>query len=246
MAYQAVTLAELQTDLSSRTEGNPWWTPEEARLALNEGLRLWNAATGMWVRKTYPVPVPEDHYVPLDSSITQATRVLWNAVPLEKGSLADFDYGLPGWRAAVAGDVGHPDRPSYWAPVSLTLINIYPAMAFGQFPAVLEVAGVHDTPVLVAAGDFVDLGQEQHDVLLGYALHVLSFKLGGQRLVATYPGWVGFLKAAAAENRQFAASAFYRRLLGLDMQRWLKRAERPVQNPVDRMLEILSQQDQGS
>lgn len=239
MAYQQTTLAELQTQLAQRTESSPWWSAEEARLALNEGLRIWNALTGRWITKVYPEPVPRDPYVPLPGAMTQATRVLWQGIPLEKGSLADFDYGIPSWRKGVAGETGHPARPSYWAPVALNLFVLYPAMATDQFPGSLEVAGVHQTPLLVNAGDYVDLGDELLDVLLGYALHVLSFKVGGQRLVASYPGWLEFLKAGAAENRQFAASAFYRRLLGLDQQRWLRRQERPVQNPVDGVLETV-------
>lgn len=241
--YQAVTLSQLQTQLAQRTESSPWWSAEEARLALNEGLRVWNAITGCWTDKFYPTPIPNDPWVPLPGAMTQATRVLWDKVPLEKGSLADFDYGIPNWRNAVSGATGHPARPSYWAPVALNLLVLYPAMSTAQFPGSLEVAGVHQTPLLVNAGDFVDLGQEQHDVLLGYALHALSLKVGGQRLVDSYAGWIAFLTAGAAENRQFAASKFYRRLLGLDAQRWVRRQERPVQNPVDQVLASVQTQE---
>lgn len=190
--------------------------------------------------KFYATPVPNDPYIPLVGAITQATRVLWNGIPLDKGSLADFDYGIPNWRNAIAGVSPHPARPSYWAPIALNLLAIYPATP--DFPTTVEVAGVHQTPLLVNAGDYVDLGDEQINVLLGYALHQLSFKVGGQRLVDSYSGWIDFLKAAAAENKQFAASAFYRRLLGLDLQRWVKRQERPVVNPVDSALERITQQ----
>lgn len=236
MPYQQTTLLSLQTQLASRTEGNPWWSAEEARLAVNEGLRIWNALTGFWVTKFYPGVVPNDPYVALPNAMTQATRVLWNGIPLEKCSLTDLDYGIPNWRNAVSGVSPHPSRPSYWAPVALTLLVIYPADNGLDFPASMEVAGVHDTPILTAPGDFVDLGEEELDILLAYAQHVLAFKVGGQRLVDSYAGWIGLLKAAAAENSQIAASAFYRRLLGLDMQRQLRRQTRVVENPVDRVL----------
>lgn len=243
MSYQAITLADLQTALAARTDANPWWSAEQARLALNEGLRIWNAATAQWTAKLPAVAVPNDPFVPVTSALTQATRVLWNAIPLEKCSLADLDYGIPAWRGALAGQAGHPSRPSYWAPVALNLLVVYPAVVV--FPTALEIAGVAATPLLVNAGDFVDLGQEQHDVLLGYALHVLTFSVGGPRLVQTYPGWIRFLQAAAAQNRQFAASAFYRRLLGLDAQRWLRRQERPAVNPVDQVIAQASQSEGG-
>jgi hypothetical protein len=231
VAYQAVTLASLQTQLGFRTDTSPWWTNEEARLALNEGLRIWNAATGRWVTKFYRPTVPKDPWVALGVTMTQATRVLWNGIPLEKCSQADLDWGFPGWRGATTQTPGAPSRPVYWAPVSLNLFTIYPADFVGL--NTLEIAGVHDTPILVNPGDFVDLGQEEHDNLLGYALHVLSFKKGGQFLVTSYAGWINFLKAAAKENDQFAASKFFRRLLGLDAQRVLTPLELPVTNPVD-------------
>lgn len=247
MAYQAVTLAQLQADLAARTDSHPWWTPEQARLALNEGLRIWSAATCRWTTKGYAPCVPNDPYVPLifpvasynpvsgQQALAPAVRVLFNGRPLEKVSMADLDLAVPNWRATTTATAGAPDRPVYWAPVALNLIVIYPAVT--AFPTTLEIAGVQQTPILVNPVDYVDLGQEQHDVLLGYALHVLTFSMGGQRFTATYPGWLELLKSAAAENRQFAASATYRRLLGLDMQRWIRRQERPAANAVDQALQ---------
>jgi hypothetical protein len=204
-------------------------------------MRIWNAATGRWLTKYLVPDVPNDCYVSCPLTLSQATRVLWNAIPLEKCSQADLDYGFPNWRGTTTATLFAPARPVYWAPVSLNLLVIYPADAGLNFLNTLEVAGVIQTPLLVAAGDFVDLGQEELDVLLGYALHVLSLKVGGQRLVDSYAGWLAFLKAAAAENRQFAASTFYRRLLGLDAQRWIRRQERPVENPVDGVLQTIQQ-----
>src|SRR5665213_2856095 len=183
MAYTAVTLAQLQAQLSARTENLPFWSAGEATAALNEGLRIWNAATGRWVTKFYRPTVPNDPFVALDSTIAQSVRVLWNGIPLEKCSEADLDYGIPNWRNATTRTAGHPSRPVYWAPFSLTLIALYPADAAVN---ALEIAGVHQTPLLVNPSDFIDLGQEEHDVLLGYALHVLAFKKGGQFLVNSY------------------------------------------------------------
>ena len=219
MSYQQVTLGTLKARLADRYDAVPYWSAEEARRALNEGLRVFSAATGFWRTEVLTQTVPNDPYVALPSALTQATRVLWNAIPLEKCALADLDYGIPNWRNAIAGTTPHPSRPAYWAPVALTLLVIYPADNGLDFPSSMEVAGIHNTPVLVNAGDFVDLGQEQLDILLAYAQHVLALKVGGQTLVDSYAGWIGLLTAAAAENQQIAASQFYRRLLGLDMQR---------------------------
>jgi hypothetical protein len=231
MPYQQVTLADLQAQLAARTDTNPWWTPEEARLALNEGLRIWNAATGRWVTKFPLRPVPNDPFVPLVGNVALPLRVLWNNIPLEKCGQNDLDYGFPGWRGATIATPGAPYRPVYWAPISLNLLVLYPAV--DGITTALEVAAVQQTPLLVNPGDFIDLGQEEHDLLLGYALHVLTFSIGGQRFQLTLPKLKAFLEAAGAQNRQFAATSWYRRFLGLDAQRWFRPAERKVQNPVD-------------
>ena len=245
--YQSVTLADLQAALEARVDSHPWWTAEQARLALNEGLRIWSAATAFWPAKGYAPCTPNDPYVPLifpvaaynpvsgQQALAPGVRVLYNGRPLEKVSMADLDLAVPNWRAATTASDGAPDRPVYWAPVALNLIAIYPAVT--TYPTMLEIAGVQTTPVLVNPGDYIDLGQEQHDALLGYALHVLTFSMGGQRFTATYPGWLAFLRAASAENAQLAATALFRRLLGLDVQRWIKRQDRPAVNAVNQALQ---------
>lgn len=219
--YQQVTLGTLKQRLAERYESTPYWTAEEARRALNEGLRIYSAATGFWRLPILTQTVPNDPYVAVPGTLVQGTRVLWNDLPLEPASLFDFDYALPNWRGTTTATAGAPARPVYWARLGLNLLAIYPADAFASVGGThsLVIHGIRNTPILVSDPDFVDLGQEQHDVLLGYAQHVLAFKLGGQALVSTYPGWLALLKAAAQTNKQFAASLFYRRVMGLDQQR---------------------------
>lgn len=235
MAYQQITLADLQVALADRYESVPYWTPEDARLALNEALKVWNAATGFWHAPFLKAVVPNDPYVAVTGSLIQGTRVTYNGIPLEKASLADFNYSIHNWRGTTTASPGAPDRPVYWAPVSLSLLVIYPAdTAFGNN---LLIDGVRATPLLVNALDFVDLGQEEHDVLLGYALHVLAFKVGGSLLTHSYGGWQAFLRAAGQRNKQFAASAFYRQVMGLDQQRRVFPPDKQVPGIVDALLD---------
>lgn len=233
--YQQVSLAQLQAQLASRVENVPWWTPDEARRAINEGMRLYGAATGFW-RTIVSVPtVPNDPYVALPGSIVQSARVTWNGLPMEPCTIQDFWYSLHNWRGTTTATPGAPSRPVYWARASLTLLAIYPADAYASIAGTdaLQINGIRNTPILVNPGDFIDLGQEQFDVLLGYAQHVLAFKIGGEALTATYPGWLALLQAAARENRQFAASSFYRALMGLDTLRRMRGTEDAVQTAVD-------------
>jgi hypothetical protein len=238
MAYQQVQLATLQQRLADRYEGVPFWTADEARRAINEGMRIFSAATGFW-RTVVNIPtVPNDPYVALPGTIVQAARVTWNGLPLEPCAMADFWYGIHNWRGTTTATPGAPPRPVYWARSSLTLLAIYPADATTGVTGTnaLQINGVRSTPILVNPGDYIDLGQEQFDVLLGYAQHVLAFKLGGEYLTATYPGWLALLKAAARENRQFAASSFYRKAMGLDELRRMRGTEKDIQSAADEVV----------
>ncbi len=243
MAYQQVTLATLKTRLAERYEGVPYWSAEEARRALNEGLRIYSAATGFWrIALTLPT-VPNDPFVAVPGTLVAGTEVRWNGLPLEPCSLFDLDYLFPNWRAATTAQGGViPTRPVYWARIALNLLAIYPADAFASVGGTdsLLVNGVRQTPVLVSDPDFVDLGQEQHDLLLGYAQHVLAFKVGGQALTSTYPAWLAFLQAMAASNRRFAQSAWYRQVLGLDQERRFRPTSATVHGAIDQAVQQAS------
>lgn len=240
MAYAQVTLATLKLRLAERVEGVPYWTGEEARLALNEGLRIYSAATGFWRVALPLVTVPNDPFVAVPGTVVSTAQLKWNGLVLEPCSLFDLDYLFPNWRATTTADGGSiPTRPVYWARIALNLLAIYPADAFASVAGThsLLVDGVRQTPVLRIDPDFVDLGQEQLDLLLGYAQHVLAFKLGGEALTSTYPAWLAFLQALAASNRRFAASAWYRQVLGLDQQRRMRPVSVPVQGAVDQAIQ---------
>jgi hypothetical protein len=243
MAYQQVNLAQLEQALAARVESVPWWTQDEFRRAINEGMRIYSASTGYW-RTLISVPtIPGNHYVPLPGSLVQGTRVTWNGLPLEPVTLTDLSWSIRNWRGTTTTTPGAPPRPIYWARASLTLLMIYPADAYASVYGTntLQINGVRNTPILVNQTDYIDLGQEQFDTLLGYAQHVLSFKLGGQALVSTYPGWMALLKAAAEENRQFAKSSWYRKTMGLDILHKARDTEKDVQGTADEAEQAVGQ-----
>ena len=214
MAFHNVTLAELQTQLAERYDGAPFWTADQSRRAINEALRIWNVLTGTWrARFTYPT-VPSAPYMPLSGGVVKAIRVSLAGATLDPGSIDGFDMGLPNWE-------GVPGTPRYWAPVSLTLIALAPPPAFGLAGANAVVVDViAPAPILVNAGDFLDLGSEELSTLLGYALHVLAQSQGLEALKATHPLYLAFFRAAALRNAVLSASSFYRGLLGLDRLRF--------------------------
>lgn len=220
MPYTTTTLAALQTLMIQRWDQVVFWTAEEARLALNESLREWNLLTGRWrerVQLSVTANIPE---IALSGVISYGMRVTTAAgLPLIPSSLADLDLGHPPWRLqtiATGGDV--PTVPTLWAPVSLTRIAIWPTLAVTT-PNALLLDGVLRTPVLVLAGDFVDLGEEIVDVIADMALHVAAFKEAGDRWRATRPYFEAFLQAAADENSLLKQHQAYRRFAGLDRRR---------------------------
>jgi hypothetical protein len=226
MAYQQTTLADLRASLRDRTEFVPWWTDDDADAALNEAVRVWSCATAAFRTSVSQVTVPNDPFVALPGTLMQVTRLLFAGTPMERVSLTDLNLTIPNWRGTTTATAGAPTTPIYWAPLSLSLLVIYPADAASH---ALTVEGIRATPLLIAEDDFIDVGAEELNQLLGYAVHALAFKNGGQTLASTYPQWVGFLKAAAEHNQQFARSAFYRRVQGQDQLRRIPPVESQAQ-----------------
>ena len=215
MAYAAVTLSTLQTRLNERLENSAFYVTAELTLALNEALRVWNLYTGTWRSRITVALKPEsDSYFTLPQSMAFPMRMQSGNTPMAKSSLHDLDCGKPGWEGQLIGDTGVPAAPSVWAPVSLTLIAYWPRVALTG--TTLTIDGVAATPVLVNAGDYIDLNESRHNVLLDYAKHYLSIKRGGMELQQTSPSLIAFLEAAADENALFRESSFFRWAMARD------------------------------
>src|SRR3989304_1004123 len=108
MPYTPVTLADLKAHLKQRTDQSLFWSDEEARLALNESIRLWNLLTGRWRRTiTMSTAVNQIEYA-LPSTMTYAMRVAYQSTPLQPSSYLELDLGRPTWRSETTisgGDV---------------------------------------------------------------------------------------------------------------------------------------------
>lgn len=229
MAYAAVSLATLQLRLRERHESSAYWTDEEGRLAINEALRVWNLLAAAW-KKRETLAVPANHvWVTLPGSLSFAVRAEGDSVPLEQASLYDLDCGRVSWegeRTNTGGIV--PTSPSHWAPAGVFRIAVWPAKHTGSWT--LTVDGLRSTPVLRAPADTVDLNQVEERVLVGYALHYLAFKQGGRFWTSTSKYYKEFVAAAIKANERLLLSAFFRKVMGLDLdadQRPIIRRPRP-------------------
>lgn len=225
---QRFTLADLRTQLQDRWESVPFWSPEEARLAINESFRWWNIFTGAWCRRiVFGLPV-RTHFLTLPNPILYRARVLFLERPLTRTSIFDLDYGHPNWQAEFTDMGGSvPRSPRAWAPVGLTGIAIWPASHEGCHS--LQVEGVAATPVLLEDTDYADIEESEIQAVLGEALHVAGFKEGGARWKTTDRYHKEFLMAAADRNARIRSVAFFRRYLGLDDDRRFRKLREPVE-----------------
>ena len=195
--YQQYTLTQILQLLAFKYDSVPFWSTDEAVDAINEALLMWNLMTGFWKDTiTLTTSLTANYDYDLPDSIVFGMRVEFNGKPLNLSSRFDMDGGHPGWQSQTTADGGNvPNEPKNWLPLSMARIAIWPADAVGG--NTLTVNGVSDTPLLVDAGDFIDIGAEELGVILGYALHVLSFKEGGARFAATAHYFTEFLQSAA-------------------------------------------------
>ncbi len=244
MAYQSTTLTTLLARLATRYDGQPFWTADQARRAINEGLRVWSLITGTWQGANNLTTIPNDPYLVVAGTLTKATRVAVNGQYLYQTSILGLDRSTPNWEGTTTATSGAPSRPTMWAPVGLTEIAIYPADAtvLGS-PCVVD--GVRSTTILVNGGDFLDLGDEEINTLLGYALHVLSFYKGAEALKMTRPLMVAFLQAAIKRNAIFAAGDAYRKIVGKDWTRYIDPMEQGTAPQQDAALAALGGGDAG-
>jgi hypothetical protein len=216
--YTAITLATLRNSLQARWEGSVFWTDQEAREGLNESLHWWNLLTGQWKRTEILPTLANQVWYPLSSTLVYTVQVQFGSLPMDQTSVEDLDNGRAGWEGeTTASGSPVPSRPTCWAPAGLKSIAIWPADAVGGVTMVVD--GVRATPTLVADTDYLDLGQEELDTLLGETLHRLTFKEGGKRLTSTLSWHKDFIAAAMAKNSRLSASALFRQIMGQDVGR---------------------------
>lgn len=225
-AYTQYTRAEIRTMLTQKVESVPFWVAAEANDAINEALLVWNSLTGQWKAVQTITTTKNNWDYALSTSLVFGTSVLYEGIPLTPSSKLDMDAGRPRWQSQTTADGGTvPTTPQVWFPLSIDLIAIWPADAIGGHT--LTVSGISQTPTMDDDADYIEIGAEQLNSILSYALHTLAFKEGGDRFTATLPLFQSFLAGAAEENKQLMGSDFFRQFIGTD----IARQERPPAAP---------------
>ncbi len=222
MAYQRKKLSELLQELKDTWESSPFWTDAEAIAYLNHSMRTWNLLTGYWKRKVL-LPASGTPYQTLPASLTFGMQVVWGptSAPLQPTARADLDFGRPRWEEELVTSGGTvPTRPILWAPVALMAFAVWPTPAAG---ADLLIDGVAATPVLSVLDDYADVDDGVASAIVGYALNVACFKRSVTAVQATAGLLQGFLRAAVEQNARLRHSTYFRKVLGLDLERSMRR-----------------------
>lgn len=241
MAYAQYTLAQVRQLLQYQlgAASTTFWRTAELNGIINDGLRFFNACTGFWKAGQQlgtgspPVTVIDQTWYTIPTgTITGSMRMTFNGNPLFGCSLYDLDMGRVNWESettASGSDV--PATPQMWAVAALNQVAIWPADHTGGNSILLE--GVAVTPILVNDGDFLNIGEQELNMLMDLMQHLAVFKEGGEEFVSSQEMMQTFLSQAAVTNAQIGASWRFRRWQGRDTdedqipQRWHWRNGKP-------------------
>ena len=120
-------------------------------------------------------------------------------VPLIVNSLADLDAFDQDWQNGSS-------TPTDIAIAGLNLIVPYPKPD-GIYALTFDV--VRNAPVPAADGDYLQVGREELEAILGYAEHLAMFKVGGPEFAGTSHYWDNMLRIATAHSERMSAASRY-------------------------------------
>ena len=224
--YAQFTLAQLLTLFYQQLDNNQaFFLPDEATRILQEAFRVFNCLTGFWRdRVDAGFTVAGQHWYTTPAGLSYILRVEVDEVVMQATTVYDLDYGRPTWESETATGT---EIPQAWAPAGVNLFALWPASLAGGESLIIE--GVTPAPVLTNVG-FVNLGEDELEMILDEALHIAQFKEGGQEFEASQLSHQEFLKEAGERNSVLMTSAKFRTWMGLTDQK-----ARPMRQPDPRV-----------
>lgn len=235
MAYAQTTFATLKALLKERAGGHEnFWSNFELGLAINEALSVWQLMVGEFSNQTqFPVASitgeVEDLYYPATGTsdmqdvadptgiplsvwrvgtdvTTHVTGELYAFGKLIESSVPEFDTGYPGWRT------GSASTAEYWAPCGLNKIVFYP-----RPNTPLRIDYYKGSQLLVEETDYIQLGNEELNRILDYAVWQMNVKSGTEEAFNnTEPLRALFKAAAELRNSKLRGSQLYKDFMGED------------------------------
>jgi hypothetical protein len=121
-------------------------------------------------------------------------------IPLQIDSVRSADHFQANWQSKT------PAKPSTVLTAGLNLIalNATPGLAHS-----LTATVVQNAPVPSAPADLVQVSRDDLDVIIDYAQHLASLKMGGAEFSATLPLFQRFLKQASLYGLKLSEIAEY-------------------------------------
>lgn len=121
-----------------------------------------------------------------------------NGVPMPLSRLQSLDSARPDWQNSTRG------RASI-ASAGLNLLAVAPQSSGGMIGATV----VRPALIPPTDDDYLQIGGEAFDVLMGYATHIANFKLGGSDFTVTEPLLTAIRDYALSVNERLMSSTRY-------------------------------------
>lgn len=170
MAYAKTTLTTLRARLLERVGGQQkFWVQAEEDYALNEALHMWQLMTGDFVSSGNASLAADAATATAPSGCLSPFRIKDGTTVLTPTTLHDIDQGAYGWRNVAA------TTPAFWACEGINLIWANPMDDAGTTLACEFYDGADQ---LSAAGDYIQVGDEDVTAIVNYAHAYLAFKEG--------------------------------------------------------------------
>jgi hypothetical protein len=144
-----------------------------------------------------------------------------------QGAVATFtpvfglDTQVPGWQSTPAAS----QNPAKLALAGSNLIAAYP-VPNGAGPWTVALDLVRNAQVPAASTDYIQVGREEYNIILGYALHLAAFKMQGTEFENTVSFYQQLVRFAGQYNERLEASTFYLGPIGSQSQRHVARYPR--------------------
>lgn len=116
-------------------------------------------------------------------------RIQINGVPIGMSTLTMLDNAFPRWRM----NYGKPSNCG--CDLDMLALSKVPDAIYGVTADVLQSA-----PIPADDNEFLQIGREVIPIILDYAQHYLSFKLGGNEFFSVMPMYDGFMQSAKERN----------------------------------------------
>jgi len=251
MAYSVVTFETLKERLAERAGGLENFHSEfELGAAINEALNVWQLLAGEFsVEGRLSTGTLNDEFISLYDAASSAVSIVATngttaqPVPLSvwrigtdvqthttgslyafsklvQASLPELDHGYYGWRTGTA------TTAEYWVPQGVNALVFYP-----RPNTYVKLDYFKGAQLLTVDGDYVQLGGEELNRIMDYAVWQLNFKAGTEEAFKnTKPLKQLFMFAAEFRNKKLRNTQLYKNYLGADRGERQPKGEAETQN----------------